>query len=976
MPEGIHAIIVHSWTTRDEDWTMAFRTLYEGHYRALEKDFSRLLAGFDPVEDHLLTVVSAGSVQLDRLRRLVLDGRPSGVASGIRFLPGITHLARSLSPLPSPPRSVSPADRMLFSLAAMATLGPEEPFHRLRDNTETARSLGDFFEELYEHGITPELYRVTLMSLSRDETATERTIGRLLDLYGHAREKRYSTCTDMVLEGGTVLRGNERIVFYGFYDLNPGQRRFLRDVFRRAGEVYWFSPAAEGSRWDPVYRRTRKLLEESGAVPAARSDTYTAMNDFAGFFEALAGTGRAPVPPEGFRMTAVAGEMGACRTVLRRVRELEERGVPLSRIAVARRKGEGDCLVRMAVHEGVPVDEPLKVRLLQMPAAGFILDILQAVSGDLHRTGLESLVSRDLFAEELHTDPALISAICMESGIRRGFEAWREWYRGHHGDPGAPQLLRALDSLHSRFPPAAAPADYLEILEGFVEEHSVLDGEGKLWGSLFGIDGFRYADPVTLDQFTSALRMQYRSEEVELRPADPEGFRVLTPESLRGGLYSGVILMDMEEGVYPRSQVEDPRLGEELRSRLQLALRSQREEEDAFLLRQAGEAAACTLDILYREQSEEGAEISPSPFIAPLISPGRGSGLGGRWFSRESSSPVVQLLGGDHPGQRSSLEALAGRMPRGEAAVRSLQAETSRMGLSGFDRWDGILGRLVTAPVSYSPTMLEQYVRCPFAFMASRIWGLERREPVEVGSTPDPAARGEVVHEAVERAVEVHGFTPSPGGMREIMESSARRRALESRLGAGYLFDLFVERETRAAVSSLQAMAGRGWRFLESEASLEGSLGDIPISGRVDLLLEDREGRMALIDIKTGRLPSSSDIRKGLVYQLPFYYLLARSAYPDREIGTLAYASVSERTPGKLEEWTPAMLDGIMEDVKERACTLVRMIGEGLFPPAPTSRCESCAFRDLCRLTPSERIRLKVLSDERMGFFRERLGIR
>ncbi|OPL19817.1 MAG: hypothetical protein AVO35_02260 [Candidatus Aegiribacteria sp. MLS_C] len=976
MPEGIHEIIVHSWTTRNEDWTMAFRTLYEGHYRALEKDFRSLLAGFDPFEDHLLTVVSAGSVQLERLMQLVLDERPSGVASGMRFLPGITHLARSLSPLPLPPESVSPADRMLYSLAAMATLGPEEPFHLLRDNTETARSLGDFFEELYEHGITPELYRVTLMSLSRQETATERTIGRLFDLYGQYRAPGHSACTDMVLEGEPVLRGDERIIFYGFYDLNPGQRRFLKNVFGLAGDVYWFSPAVEGSRWDPVYRRTRKLLDESGALSAVRSDMDTAMNDFAGFLETLAGTGRTPVPPEGFRITAVAGEMGACRTALRRVRELEQEGVPLSRIAVSRRKGEGDCLVRMAVHEGVPVDEPLKAGLIQMPEAGFLMDLLHAVSSELHRTGLERLVSRDLFRDELRTGPARISDICMESGIRRGFDAWREWYRGHDGDRGAPQLLRALDSLHSRFPPAAAPAVFLEILEGFVEEHSVLDSQGKLWGSLFGIDGFRSTDPVTLDQFTSALRMQYRSAEVELRPADPEGFRVLTPESLRGGLYSGVIIMDMEEGVYPRSQVEDPRLGEELRSRLQLALRSQREEEDAFLLRQVGEAADSTLDILYREQSEEGAEISPSPFIAPLIASGRGSGQGGRWFSRESSSPAVQLLGGTHPGQRSALGALAGRMPRGEAAVSSLQAETSRMDLSGFDRWDGILGRGFPAPVSYSPTLLEQFARCPFAFMASRVWGLDRREPVEVGSTPDPAARGEVVHEAVERAVEVYGFSPSPGGMREIMESAARRRALESRLGTGYLFDLFVERETRAAVSSLQAMAGRGWRFLNSEVRLEGSLGDIPISGRVDLLLEDLEGRIALIDLKTGRLPSSSDIRKGLFYQLPFYYLLARSAYPDREIGTLAYASVSERTPGKLEEWTPAMLDGIMDDVTEGACTLVRMIGEGLFPPAPTSRCEGCAFRDLCRLTPSERIRLKVQSDERMGFFRERLGIR
>ncbi|MBN2587078.1 MAG: hypothetical protein JXR55_07270, partial [Candidatus Fermentibacteraceae bacterium] len=711
-------------------------TLFEGHYRALEKDFRDLVPKLLPGCGQLW-VIAAGAEQLDRLREILLDVTFGTVSAGIRFLPGIRHLAGKMQPVPAPLETVSHSDRTLFALRAMEVLEKGEPFHQLRDNHETAHSLGTFFEDLFEHGINPELYRVTSLSLSREQTSTERAAGSLLTAYGALREDHYVSCADMIMERDVRAAETDTFVFYGFYDLNPLQRRFLKRLLRDSGEVYWFSPVTENSRWESVYRRTRKLLDDLGSGSAGRSDRDVPMNEFGSFLEFLGTGGVASRPPAGLRVTAAAGEMGACRAALDRISGLRAEGVPLSGIAVARRKGEGDSLVRMAFHEGVPVNSPLTSRLVRMPQARFILDLLRFMCCDFYHVYLETVLSWGVFREEFRADASQVAGISSDLGIRIGIQRWRDWYASDEGQGELGRLLRKVDEFHGSLPERAAPAVFLKRLREFIREVTVLDTESALGWSLFDTSKFRFARGLTLESFSESLGLQYRSVEVRLREADTGGFQVLTVEKLRGSSYRSVILMDMEEGVFPRPQVEDPRLSEELRGKLQLALKSQREAEDALLLRQAGEAAEETLDIIYREQTGDGAEIAPSPFIAPLVVPADGTAPDPRWFVRESSSPVRQLLGGGHPGQKTAMGALDGAVPDDPVFHSALRAERSRMDFSSFDGYDGILDRSPVEFHRWSPTLLEQYARCPFAFLAGKCWKLERREPVDIGSTPD-----------------------------------------------------------------------------------------------------------------------------------------------------------------------------------------------------------------------------------------------
>ncbi len=944
---------------------MRINVLFEGHYRALEEDYARLT-------DHLisdggkLTVISAGTGQLDRLRKLLLDNSDIGIQGGIEFLPGIRHLAQKISAVPFPLETVSHSDRTLFALEAMRNLQEGEPLFDLRENTETAHSMGSFFEDLFEHGITPELYEITSLSLSGGQTVTEKTIGRILSRYGEERNRSYFSCGDMILERDIPPGNPGSFIFYGFYDLNPLQRRFLKRFVNSPGSIYWFSPISENSQWKSVYFRTRQLLQNIGIDSVVRSGNRKQMNSFAGFFEALPGQSRPSVPTDGFRITAVSGEIGASRAVLRRISELRKKNsIDSDRIAVVRRKPEGESLVRLAHHEGIPVNAELKAKLSDIPEGEFVLNLMKTVKQDFYYVYLESLLASGILRNHLAAEPGEIADVVENSGIRMGLIRWRDWYSSLQEECRLGAFLRKLDVFFSGLPEIAPPGDYLKHLRVFFEEISLQSVLISVRDSLFDPGVFRFDGDVSFIQFTDALGLHYRAKDVVLRKSDPGGFKILSIEKLRGSQFDSVILMDMEEGIYPGSPTEDPRLSDELRNKLQMTLKSEREIEDGFLLRQAGESSLKTFDIIFREQDNTGNEVFPSPFLSATIFPQDDYSPDPAWFRRSSSSPVDQILTGSHPGQKRIRAVREGVYPG------ALTAENSRMDYSGFDEYDGILESPPLNRGSFSPTFLEQYVRCPFAFLMEKGWKIGRTEVSDISSSPDPLTKGSVIHEAVEQIVEIYGMNPSGFEVENIFRKVAASHRIAGRLGAKYLLEIFLRKQSEAVSRSLCNLSSSGWKYLDKEKYLEGHLGELRINGRIDLVMEDCDANLVLLDLKTGSLPGRNDIARGKLYQLPFYYKLAEENYPERSIAYIGYASISTSTPGKLSGLTGAEMEENMEGVCRNTETIVSMIREGLFPPLPTSSCDYCVYSSLCRRSPYDRIIGKTRSDDRMEFFRE-----
>lgn len=948
------------------------KILYEGHYRALEEDFRKLVAGLP--DGGGIWVTASGAGPLRRLRELFLESTGRSVVAGIDFFPGFAHLACKLARVPVSVETVSAGDRILFTLRAMSSLPEGLPFHPLKDNPDTALSLGTFFERLFDYGVTPEMYRQVTMSLPRDPTVTEATVGGLFASYGETRSRRYSNCSDMILDSVSGIPP-ETMIFYGFYDLNPGQRRFLRKLLARGIKVYWFSPVSDGSAWREIYGRTRSFLEEMGFSTVVRSDGAVAMNDFGIVFEEMGVSGGVTAVPRGLSIISAAGETGACRAVLKTVQDLHGEGIPFERVAVVRRKADGGSLVRMAVHEGLPVNEPLRSRLADLPVAGFVADVLKAVTGGMHVGLMEKVLSHGILAGDLAVNSTELLNVSASSGIRYGPDRWLEWSGKGNGSAGLVRFVREMGNFTKKVSKPASPSGFMAALGDLAVRISSLNRDSVTWNVLFDVSAFRHEEKVAFTRFAAAYRAYLESVGMILREADSSGFRVLSPERLRGDLFDAVIFMDLEEGVFPGKSTEDPRLEDELRKMLQLSPVSMKEKEELLLLRQAGEAAGKRMVLVYTGRSASGSETAPSPFLVPLLDR---MGEDGPEFSRQTSSPVVQLLGGTHPGQRTAMEALSGKLsgsdPLSEGAAGG---EAARMDHGRpFDEFDGILGYCPVPLDEISPTMLEEYAACPFAFLAARCWVPGRRIRGETGSEPDPFTRGRLMHEVVEWLVEHHGFRPGGAVVKERMESAAKAHRLEESLGSRYLVEIFVERESETILNSLDTLADRNWRFFGAEVDLHGELAGTKIHGRIDLVLEDSDSGLILLDLKTGILPLRKSVTGGLKYQLPFYYLLARNNFPEREVASVAYVSISRRDPGKLMEFGGRDIESMKDTVRMNVETLVGMMREGLFPPVPTTDCGHCAFKDLCRKTPDTRLAAKVGVDERMGFFRERLKVK
>ncbi len=230
--------------------------------------------------------------------------------------------------------------------------------------------------------------------------------------------------------------------------------------------------------------------------------------------------------------------------------------------------------------------------------------------------------------------------------------------------------------------------------------------------------------------------------------------------------------------------------------------------------------------------------------------------------------------------------------------------------------------------------------------------------------------QGLILHAAAEKIMREHGFTPAPEQVDAILREKSSEHSLEGRLGSKFFVDIFIGKQKQIILSSLSQLASKRWKYRGSEVYFEGSLGDMPIGGRIDLILEDDESKLVLLDLKTGQLPPRNGIVKGRYFQLPFYYQLAKQNFPEKDISAVAYAAFSEKNPGKLVSYTGDEIESSLKTVTDIAERIVLMIREGLFPPIPTVSCDNCAYSGVCRRNPFVRIKEKMKSDNRMEMFR------
>lgn len=165
-------------------------------------------------------------------------------------------------------------------------------------------------------------------------------------------------------------------------------------------------------------------------------------------------------------------------------------------------------------------------------------------------------------------------------------------------------------------------------------------------------------------------------------------------------------------------------------------------------------------------------------------------------------------------------------------------------------------------PTSISVTQLDRLKADPFAFYASKLLGLSRLDPVD--ADPSPAWRGQAVHEILEAWFREDDFDPE--------KLRPRAEALLRDGDAHPLTRALWEPRLLAAIdwvaNEMAANREEGRTPLRAEVKGEATIAGIRLNGRADRIDRLADGRLAVVDYKTGQSPSPAQIEEGFAMQL------------------------------------------------------------------------------------------------------------
>ncbi|MEQ7872809.1 double-strand break repair protein AddB [Sphingomonas sp. ASV193] len=273
---------------------------------------------------------------------------------------------------------------------------------------------------------------------------------------------------------------------------------------------------------------------------------------------------------------------------------------------------------------------------------------------------------------------------------------------------------------------------------------------------------------------------------------------------------------------------------------------------------------------------------SPDPWLAPSLRrllglPGLDTrtGLAAHDFAGALGAPRVLLT----RARRDSAPTVASRLWRRLQAMTGGVARDVRLErlAATIDR-NGI-GRPADRPAPSPPvaarprrikvTALDRLKADPYAFYAEAILRLRPLEPVDAEQSA--AWKGSAVHEAFEAWFEEDRCDPAK--LRARAEALLASDNLHPMLRALWSPRLLEAIDWVAATMTADLAEGR--RPLLAEVEGQSEIDGVTLLGRVDRIDRLPDGRLAIVDYKTGKPPAPKAVREGYALQLGLLALIA-----------------------------------------------------------------------------------------------------
>ncbi|HET7584488.1 MAG TPA: PD-(D/E)XK nuclease family protein [Gemmatimonadaceae bacterium] len=929
-----------------------------------------------------------------------------------------------------------------------------DPDHRLFEHADVHDDLvdavNDLYGELIADGVSPEHFASALAAragrdafeaqrdddLARGYAAYHQALDRLH--VGDGRDELLHCAR--AIENGTAalaqtLGARREIRIVGLNDLRRGWRHLLRALARTPALetlCIYGAPSMDLSELHPVVQRldeSRTLAARLFAQPAERgADAATLI-----------------VAPD------VDREMDhiACR-----VRALIDAGTPPHRIAIVSRQERPhveEALAALA-RAGVPATARQRINLAEVPAVRAVGTLFDAAAEGWTRHGLCEL------ADQPYLACGLSARVINEIGYRRRVEGLAAWAAAlsaleertgarlaHAGPPNDADEVSVLSDARAEL--AAARAGFgtfaarakeldrsrsllawLEWLERFLRDdpwgvvraiYDVPDERFDIaridlagWNGLSRIvRDWREAvsqfgagsEVLSVQAFASQLRACLTGD-VALWTPQRRGVAVLEALAAAYRSFDHLFLVGLEAGAFPRAPRASALFDEAERTALAglgMPFESREvwetRERELFRVLVAG---ARHLTASYSRLDERGRDVIGSSFVEEL---------------RDAVTLDVVAIASSKvltPGMPlvRSAEALA----HAAHAARIERARASRVpsvyaGQIADAELAALLAREFGDDRQWSPTQLEEFAKCPWAYFSKRLLRLSLHE--EPSEDIDRSLRGRVLHDALRRfydsaheRLDAPVFLRAPdeewagplldacvdaafddAAQREWVGHPALRDATRAELRAlarGFLaweLDLHEKMFTQTAPNAIapkmirtgvdrHELAFHDMVYEHDGVRLRfrGSI------DRVEVCVDDRvpDGQfVAAMDYKTSMSATPGDGKKKawrdhVVLQLPLYAHALRQLYPEHEVARVEYATLKKPQPvHRLQPFRYDRKRGVAvasdadteqwEAALRAAVAHVRRARSGEFPPVPPPSCNCppwCQGRDICRI--------------------------
>jgi ATP-dependent helicase/nuclease subunit B len=515
---------------------------------------------------------------------------------------------------------------------------------------------------------------------------------------------------------------------------------------------------------------------------------------------------------------------------------------------------------------GVAIDDSAGRPLAHMAAGSFLCLLAQAASEKFAPVPLLALLKHP-FARA-GQDAAGFRA--------RARELDRWCLRGPRPDPGLDGIARAIDKAKQAYHPAPEEA-LADLLSAHIAAAERLACDARedclLWT---GADGEKAHDLCAELELAAA-------DLPEIEPSSyyplfrglamgvpvREGFgrhprlAILGPLEARLQRYDLTILGGLNEGSWPEHAAADPWFSRPMRAALGL---EQPERRIGLAAHDFAGLAAQPQVLLSRSQKADGAPTIPS-----------------RWLQR-----LEQLTGGLHISappatDYARLAARIGEVPQQPRIPRPAPRPP-----------------VEARPRRLSITEIEVWLRDPYAIYAKHVL---RLRPLDRLDEPvGPLARGNALHRVMELFANRYPDA-LPGDAAEVLVSIADEIFAEQGIPKAALA-LWRPRFQGAAPAIIgfeaQRRAGieKSWLEIRGALDIDGPAGRFILSGRADRIDVLTGGAAAILDYKSGQVPTKKQVERLLSPQLPLEAaMLARGAFAQigaRQAVELIYLSLAD----------------------------------------------------------------------------------